>query len=125
MASWIHSAVTTPVSLTTKRPIEFMSEELPPAPSSQPGGKLKFLLIALGPIPIGLLIFTSSRGGNVSGSGLMAMAFFTLICSIIGAIGLCGGYDKGNQTKSLIGGIALGIVIFVVDILITFFSVAP
>jgi hypothetical protein len=106
-----------------------MDEEAPSNPNPPPrqSGKFKFLLIALGPIPVGLIFFTSkafvdsSHGQDALKSDLVMMGIFTLICTLTGSIGLCGGFDGGNQPKAWIGGIALGIIMFVVDVFITFF----
>jgi hypothetical protein len=106
-----------------------MNEEQPSnlTPPSKQNGKFKFLIIALGPIPVGLLIFTSksflksNSGQDGLASELVMMCAFTLICALIGSIGLCGGFDEGSRPKAWIGGIALGIVLFIVDILTTFF----
>ena len=106
-----------------------MNDELPSNPNPLPkqNGKFKFLLIALGPIPVGLLVFTftafskSNSGQNDLVSELVTVLVFTLICSVIGSIGLCGGFDEGSRPTAWFGGIALGIVLFVVDALIIFF----
>jgi hypothetical protein len=106
-----------------------MSEELPSNPNLPPkqSGKIKFLLIALGPIPVGLLIFTakaflkSNPGQNGLASELVMMGFFTFICSLIGSIGLCGGFGQSSGPKAWLGGIVLGIALFIVDVLIIFF----
>jgi hypothetical protein len=106
-----------------------VNEELPPDPNPSPqqSGKLKFLLLALGPIPIGLLIFTSNiflkanPGQNGLMSELVMMGIFTFFCSLIGSIGLCGGFDGGDRPKAWIGGIALGIILFIVEVFLIFF----
>src|SRR5690349_765766 len=97
-----------------------------PTPMDKPpssGGRLKYLLIALGPVPVGLLIGTSKAVLKSSGgpSVLFVMAIAALFCCVIGSIGMLGGYDEDPKRNARIGGITLGIVLFIVEVIISFF----
>jgi len=106
-----------------------MNDNLTPSPAPPPEkiGKFKFLLIALGPMPIVLLIFTSQvfLHSDLNGPQTARLAIFlgilTLLCCAIGSIGMCGGFGKGYRPTAWIGGIALGIVLFVVEVIMMFF----
>lgn len=89
--------------------------EKPPSPN---GGKIIFLLLALVPIPIGLLldpvhIFDAVQGSKSNGS-FIAFNIVTLICCGIGGIGMCGGFKKGGW-KGRLGGVVIGLILWAVE----------
>lgn len=107
-----------------------MHEELPPGPPppSKPVNRFKFLAIALGPIPLGLLVFTMATVFKFSSDplgaqmALILMGLVTLGCSMIGSLGLSGSFEKDSRPVAWIGGIALGLILFVVNVFIIFFT---
>ena len=99
---------------------EPMPTEKPPSPG---GGKIKvlFLLLALAPMPIGLLLdplrlFNVAQGNkSIDSSLLVTFNVLTLLCSIIGAIGICGGFKKGKWIARVVG-VAIGLVLWAVEV---------
>jgi hypothetical protein len=94
-----------------------MENEPPPIENPPPrgGGKICFLLLALLPIPMGLLadplrLFDIAQGDKtVSSSPLIVLNVFTVICCVTGGIGMCGGFKKGNW-MGLISGLVVGLI---------------
>ena len=107
-----------------------MSEELPPLPPPppKPVNRFKFLAIALGPIPLGLLVFTMATVFKFSSDPLgtqmtlILMGLVTLVCSMIGSLGLSGSFEKNSRPVAWIGGIVLGLILFVANVFIIFFA---
>jgi hypothetical protein len=92
-----------------------------PAPPPKKVGKFQFLLIALGPFPAGLLFFTSR--GFLEGqwyletSAVVITVTLTFLCCLFGSIGMCGGFDRRDRPFVLLGGVALGIVLFLAELI--------
>lgn len=87
-----------------------------PVPPPKQIGKFKFLLLALCPIPVGLLFFTFSKflaAWNITIPGVVV----TFLCCLVGSIGICGGFDQRDRPFALFGGVMLGLVLFLVEIL--------
>jgi hypothetical protein len=87
------------------------------------GGKFKFLIIALAPLPVGAFLFASkmARMGNSPGV-LLLVGLVSLVCCVYATIGMLGGYDAGKpRPAAWITGIILGIALFVVLAFIVLF----
>jgi hypothetical protein len=101
-----------------------------PLPNENPpprgGGKIYFLLLALLPIPMGLLanplrLYDIAQGDKtVSSSPLIVFKVFTIICCVTGGIGMCGGFKQGNWIGR-ISGLVVGLVLWVLDASIVLF----
>jgi hypothetical protein len=89
-------------------------------------GKIIFLFLALAPIPIGFFfdptqLFDFLQGKTSVNSGpLIAFNAFALICCMAGAIGMCGGYEKGKWGPRLLG-VCLGVFLWLVEAFIISF----
>lgn len=95
-----------------------------PEPPVRTGGKLKYLLLALAPIPVALALtvvtfLSSGSNGDALTSLLGLVGTAAFVCCVIGAIGMCGGFDGGGRSLAVIGGIVLGIILFVAEAIIT------
>ena len=96
--------------------------ENPPPP--QQHGTIRYLLIALIPLPIGFVIgpthlmegLQNQKPDNV----LIAFNVMTVICCVIGSIGMFDGYKKGAWLK-WIQGIGVGIILWIVETFIMSF----
>jgi len=101
-----------------------MNNDLPSdtKPPAKRGGKFKFLLISLAPIPVGLLgvPFPSLQSSN-AGFALKLLGLLSFAACVYGSIGMCGGYDAKSRPSSWFTGIVLGIVLFVVEGFIVLF----
>jgi hypothetical protein len=104
-----------------------MSDDLKPDPDLPPesGGKLKFVLIALAPIPMGLLIAGglghSTSPDDIKGTAVL-IAVLTFAGSVVGSIGLNGGFGKEVRPKALVAGFFQGVLLFCVEFMIIFFA---
>ncbi len=101
-----------------------MNNDLPagPNPPSKRGGKYKFLLIALAPMPIGVFMFVAKAlESSYSRNALPLMGILGLFCCIYGSVGMFGGYDGKPGPMPWINGIVLGIFLFAVEAFIVFF----
>jgi hypothetical protein len=86
-------------------------------------GYLGWFLLEIVPIPIGLLIgsmniFDPSRASKGHFAFFLS---FTLLCTVTGGIGQCGGF-KTRHWKHIISGVLLGIPIAVFDLCVIFFA---
>ncbi len=103
-----------------------MSDDLNPNPDLPPksGGKLKFVLIALSPIPVGLLI-AGGLGDSISPDGIkrtaVLIAVLTFVGSVVGSIGLNGGFGKEAPPKAMVNGFFQGVLLFFVELMVIFF----
>jgi hypothetical protein len=79
------------------------------------GGKFKFLIIALAPLPVAAFLFASkmTRLGNSRGV-LLFLGLVSFVCCVYATIGMLGGYDGKPRPAAWITGIILGIALFVV-----------
>jgi len=101
-----------------------VNNDLPDDPNPPPkrGGKFKFLLIALVPIPFGVLVVVSRiLESSTSLNALVIAGILSLICCIYGSVGMFGGYDGKPGPMPWIDGIVLGIFLFAVEAFIVFF----
>src|SRR5580692_4343089 len=101
-----------------------MNNELParPNPPLNRGGKYKYLLIALAPMPIGVFMFVAKAlESSYSRIALPLVGILSLVCCIYGTVGMFGGYHGKPGPMPWINGILLGIVLFVVEALIVLF----
>jgi hypothetical protein len=105
-----------------------MENEPPPTENPPPrgGGKIYFLLLALLPIPMGLLagplrLFDIAQGDkSVNSAPLIVFQIFTMICCITGGIGMCGGFKQGKW-KARVGGVAVGLILWAVEASVVLF----
>ena len=104
-----------------------MNGDLKPDPDVPPesGGKLKFVLIALSPMPVGLLI-AGGLGRSTSPDGIkgaaVLIAVLTFVGSVVGSIGLNGGFKKEARPKALVYGFFHGVILFFVELMVIFFA---
>jgi hypothetical protein len=86
------------------------------------GGKFKFLIIALAPLPVAAFLFASktTRLGNSPGV-LLFMGLVSFVFCVYAAIGMLGGYDGKARPMAWISGTILGIALFIVLALIVLF----
>lgn len=93
-----------------------------PNPPPDRGGKYTYLLIALGPIPLGIIVFAANiKDASYSLYLSPFVGILAFACCIYGAVGMCGGYGGKPGPMPWINGIVLGIVLFVVEALIVLF----
>jgi|GEM_PF-5749055 len=94
-----------------------------PPPPLHPG-KIKYLLVALIPLPIGFVIgparLSDFLQNGKPGGLLIAFNVITIICCVAGAIGMYDGYKKGAWQK-WIQGVGVGVVLWVVETFIMSF----
>jgi hypothetical protein len=93
-----------------------------PNPPPDQGGKFKFLLIALAPMPVGVFI-VAAKPSQISNSqsALPLLGVLGFVCCIYGTIGMFGGYGGNPGPMPWIKGILLGIVLFFVEVFIVLF----
>lgn len=101
------------------------NETKPESSRSSDGGRIKFLFLALTPMPVGFL-FNPARlfdyaQGNRSGSGpIYVFGTITLILCILGAIGMFGGFAKGKWGARL-AGVTLGLALWILEMSLIIF----
>ncbi len=92
-----------------------------PVPPRKQISKFQYLLIALGPFPAGLLFFTSRGflGGQwyLETTAVVISVSLTFLCCLIGSIGICGGFERRERPFALLGGVVLGIVLFLAELI--------
>ena len=92
--------------------------------SPRSGGRIKYLLLLIIPIPIGLFINTFRiLNGGAKHDDKVSFIIFSILATIIcvmAGIGVCGGFEKGKW-QARIGGFALGLLFAVIDIFLSVF----
>ena len=93
------------------------------------GWKLGFLILALSPTPVAMLtgtagvcvqVYNSFQNGQPLSIGAIAFGVFTLVCCLLGGIGLCGGFDV-RRLGPVAGGILIGLTLALVDFFVAVF----
>jgi hypothetical protein len=96
-----------------------MNENIETKPENPPPngeGKIKFLLLALAPMPIGFLfgpaqLLNYAQGHRTGGSSpTYIFVTLTLVLCILGAVGMFGGFEKGNW-GARVGGVIVGVIL--------------
>jgi hypothetical protein len=88
----------------------------------KPGGKFKFLLVALVPLPVGVAMFAmKTLQASNSRLALPFLGVVSFLCCIYGSIGMLGGYDNKPRVMPWISGIILGIALFIAEAFIVLF----
>ncbi|HEV7927230.1 MAG TPA: hypothetical protein VGR14_17890 [Verrucomicrobiae bacterium] len=95
-----------------------MNNDLPVDPNPPPnrGGKFRFLLIALAPMP--LRLFTIGSQALQSPHPRFAMHWLDVLSFAVclyGSIGMCGGFEGKSRPSSWFNGFMIGIALFVVE----------
>lgn len=113
----------------TQKEMDLDQGNVPPPENPKPARALWLVWMLLGilPVPIGLLIgpiklFNSAQGSNHS--LFVRYAVLTAVFSVIGGIGLCGGFTSreiGNRVVGVLGGIILGFAITGINLSAVFF----